>query len=319
MKKIVIIILIAGLFLLSACKKNIDAFVPNPFTNAPDTNWYNTITSTMAVTALQNDLKIITVTDSFEVSNTIADKNIGGMQLIFTPNCCTNSTGQAITGKVTAEALLIKNKGDMVLMNKPTSSNGQLLVSGGEIFITLTQNGQQLQLAPNARVAIRYADAAPNPQMKLFYGDETNPLQFNWIPSRDSIFAGNQFYELVSSKLRWINCDYFYDTTGTTRSTVSVHLPFNYTNANTETFLVFKNIRSVLGMYGDVAEKRFVSTKVPGGLPATVVAISKQGNDYFLDKEEITTGVNVVAGNQKVSLTPIKTSLPDIKKILGTL
>jgi hypothetical protein len=319
MKKIIPILLIAGAFLFNACQKNIDAFVPDPRTNAPDTNWYNIITSTMPVTALQNDLKIKLAADSFDISNTVVYISINGMQLGFTPNCCTNGTGQAVTGKVTAEALLIKNKGDMVLMNKPTSSNGQLLVSGGEIFISLNQNGQQLQLAPGARVAIRYADAAPNPQMKLFYGDETNPQQFNWIPSRDSIFASNQFYELVSTKLRWINCDYFYDTTGTVRSTVSAYLPFNYTNANTETFLVFKNIRSVLGMYGDVAEKRFISSKVPNNLAATVVAISKQGNDYFLGKEQITTGVNVTAGNQKVSLTPVKTSLADIKTFLATL
>jgi hypothetical protein len=319
MKKIVTILLIAGALLFNACQKNIDDFVPDPLTNAPDTTWYNIITSTMPVTALQNDLKIKLATDSFEVNNTAADRSISGMQLLFTPNCCINSTGQAVTGKVNVEALLIKDKGDMVLMNKPTSSNGQLLVSGGEIFISLNQNGQQLQLAPNAKVYLRYADAVPNPQMKLFYGDETNPQQFNWVPGFDSIRAGNQFYDIVSSKLRWINCDYFYDTTGTVRSTVSAYLPFNYTNANTETFLVFKNIRSVLGMYGDVAEKRFISTKVPNNLAATVVAISKQGNDYFLGKEQITTGVNVTAGNQKVSLTPVKTSLADIKAFLATL
>jgi hypothetical protein len=320
MKKIVAILLITGAFLFNACQKNLDAFVADPFVNKPDTNWYNNITSTMPVTALQNDLKIMPAIDSFEVSNSVVNVTISGMLLGFPANCCTNSGGQAVTGKINIETQLIKNKGDMVLMNKPTSSNGQLLVSGGEIFISLNQNGQQLQLAPNARVFIRYADAvAPDPKMKLFYGDETNPQQFNWVPSFDSIRAGNQFYEIVSTKLRWINCDYFYDTTGTVRSTVSAYLPFNYTNANTETFLVFKNIRSVLGMYGDVAEKRFISVKVPNNLAATIVAISKQGNDYFLGKEQITTGVNVTAGNQKVSLTPVKTSLADIKAFLATL
>jgi hypothetical protein len=322
MKKIVAIFLIAGAFLFTACQKNLDAFVADPFVNKPDTNWYNIITSTMPVTALQNDLKIKLAADIFEVNNSAVNVTISGMQLSFPANCCTNSGGQAVTGKVNIETLLIKNKGDMVLMNKPTSSNGQLLVSGGEIFISLSQNGQPLQLAPNSQVYIRYADVAPDPKMKIFFGDETNPAQFNWIPStsfRDSIFAGNQFYELVSSKLRWINCDYFYDTTGTIRSTVSAHLPFNYTNANTETFLVFKNIRSVIGMLADVPEKRFVSSKVPNNLAVTVVAISKQGNDYFLGKEQITTGVNITAGNQRVSLTPVKTSLADIKTFLGTL
>jgi hypothetical protein len=79
-------------------------------------------------------------------------------------------------------------------------------------------------------------------------------------------------------------------------------------------------MRSVLGMYGDVPERRFITGKVPNGKVATVVVISKQGNDYFLGKETITTGVNVTTNNiQKVILTPVKTSLADIRLYLATL
>jgi hypothetical protein len=39
MKKIVAIFLIAGAFLFTACQKNLDAFVADPFVNKPDTNW----------------------------------------------------------------------------------------------------------------------------------------------------------------------------------------------------------------------------------------------------------------------------------------
>ena len=67
-------------------------------------------------------------------------------------------------------------------------------------------------------------------------------------------------------------------------------------------------------------EKRFISGKVPNGKAAVVVAISKQGNDYFLGKETITTGINVTtANNQRVLLSPVKTSLADIKLFLSTL
>jgi hypothetical protein len=322
-KRVCIIILVISTFLLNACQKSIDAFVPDPNGNAPDTNWYNSITAAMPVIALQNDLALKTTADSFIVNNNAAVITASnGLEIRLPANGFVNSAGQAITGKVNVATLLLKSKGDMVLMNKPTSSNGQLLVSGGVIFLGLTQNGQQIALAPNTEILFRYTDAGPNRQMKLFYGDETNPQQFNWVPAinvRDSVFAGSQYYEIIARKLRWLNCDYFYDTLGTVQSTVSVQLPFNYTNANTETFIIFKNIRSVIGMIADVADKKFISTKMPGNLAATVVAISKQGNDYFLGKEQITTGTNVNAGNQKVSITPVKISLADIKAYLATL
>lgn len=325
-KRIATILLLSSALFFNACKKNSDVFVPDPGQlNAPDTAWYNTITSSMPVISLQSSLKIEPVKDSFEVSGTattIVTSN--GVQCTFSPNCCVNSSGQTITGKVYVEVLLVKKKGDMVLLNKPTSSNGSMLVSGGEIFIRLLKDGKEVRLAPNAKINLRYADSPINTSMKLFFGDESNPVRFNWLPNTDTLYnalvAGQQFYEIITNHLRWINVDYFYDTANTLRSTVSAHLPSNYTNANTSVFLVFKDFRSVLGMYGDVPEKRFISGKVPNGKVATIVAVSKQGNDYFLGKEVITTGVNVTtANNQKIVLNPVKSSLADIKLFLNTL
>ncbi|MGF2412463.1 hypothetical protein [Ferruginibacter sp.] len=325
-KKIATILLIGGALFLNACQKSSDIFVPDPGQlNAPDTTWSNTIATSAPVFSLQTNLKIEPLKDSFEVNNTIATiLTASGVQVTFSPNCCVSSTGQTVTGKVYAEVLLIKKKGDMVLMNKPTTSNGSMLVSGGEIFIRLMKDGKELQLAPNAKIKITYTDVPVNPNMKLFFGDESNPLQFSWLPNTDtannSVTAGQQLYEIYTNHLRWINVDYFYDTTGIARSTVSTQLPSNYTNANTSAFLVFKDLRSVLAMHGDVPEKRFITGKVPNGKIATVVAISKQGNDYFMGKELITTGVNVnTANNQKVILSPVKTSLAEIKLFLATL
>ena len=328
-KKIATILLIAGALFLNACQKNTDIFVPDPGQiNAPDTAWYNPITASMPVISLQNNLQlqIAPVKDSFEVNNTTATiTTSNGVQLSFPPLSCVSSTGQAVTGKVYVELLLINKKGDMVLMNKPTTSNGNMLVSGGELFILLKKDGQEVKLAPNAKVYIRYADFPTNPNMKLFFGDESNPERFNWLPNTDItsnyVGAGTQYYELLTNHLHWINVDYFYDTANSTRSTISAHLPYNYTNANTSVFLVFKDLRSVIRMNADLPEKRFISGKVPNGKTATVVAISKQGNDYFLGKETITTGINVTAGtiNQRVQLSPVKASLADIKSFLATL
>ncbi|MEI9955833.1 MAG: hypothetical protein WDM90_05870 [Ferruginibacter sp.] len=296
--------------------------------NGADTAWSSTIAPTANVLSLQTNLLLDPARDSFEVNATSTRTIItaNGLQITFPPNSCVTSTGAAITGKVYLEIRFIKTKGDMILMNKPTSSNGSMLVSGGEIFLSITKDGQPVKLAPNVKIYFHYADAPTYQQMKLFVGDESNPGQVNWLPntnasSLDTVIVGPQTYDIVTSHLRWINCDYFYDTTGISRSLISTNLPSNYTNTNTATFLVFRELRSVLSMHADANERRFISDRVPNGKLVTVVVISKQGNDYFLGKESATTGVNAstVTGVQKVTVTPVKTSLADIRNYLATL
>jgi hypothetical protein len=319
--------LLASCIFFTACQKDIDMFVPDAGqTNGADTTWQSSITATMPVTALQTSLFIEPIKDSVEIStaNFAYLTSTSGIVCAFPPLSCINSAGTAVTGKIYVELFAIKKKGDMVMLNKPTTSDGAMLVSAGEIFIRLKKDGQELTLAPGAKINIRYTDFPVNSNMKLFFGEERTNGVFNWLPNADTINNrigfGQQFYEITTNHLRWINLDYFYDTAGIARSNVSVKLPSNYTNANTTAFLVFKDLRSVLRMNADVTERRFNTGKIPQGKAAWVVVMSKQGNDYFFSKEAITTGANTtVNGTQTISLTPVKSTLADIKTWLATL
>jgi hypothetical protein len=314
-----------GIFLLS-CNKDSDVFVPDAGqVTGPDTNWVASIGSNMPVMILENNLRLETHLDSIEVNSNIATVNntTSGLICNFSPNCCQKSNGTAVTGKVYVELLLLKKKGDMVRMAKPTTSNGRLLVTGGCFFIKLKKDGEELQLKPNAAVQVKYTEPQTSPLMKVFYGDESNPAQFNWLPSDTGgiispVTAGNQFYELYSKNLRWVNCDYFYDTTGAVRTKVQTELPNNYTNTNTIAYLVFNDLRIVVKMNGDHVIKKFVSGKIPVGKNITVIVISKQGDYYFLGKNAVTTA-NTGSLNQSVPINPVKTSLNDIKAYLATL
>jgi hypothetical protein len=314
---------IAGMY---SCKKDSDVFIPNaPTPQGPDTAWYNTVTDAMAANSIKKELFPEPYLDSFEVNaNPVTITTPSGLICNFPAFCCIGG-GAIITGKVYVQLLLIKKRGDMIRVDKPTSSNGRLLVSGGEIFVKLTKNGQELQLAPGKKISLKYNDSPILPGMQVFYGDESNANQFNWLPgdslNTPPIIAGNGFYELVSTKLRWINCDYFYDTTAINRVQVNASLAPQYTNANTITYLVFNQMRSVVGMYGNAATRKFQSGKVPVGLSCKIIAISKQDNDYYLGHEGFTTGVqaSAPAGQQIIPITPVKTSLADIKAFLNTL
>lgn len=315
----------------SGCQKDIDIFIPDN-TQGPDTTWYNAIADYMPVKALRVSLAPQTHLDSFEVNNNpVTIVSPGGLTCRFPAQCCVTASGQPVTGKVMVQLLLVKKKGDMIAAGKPTASNNRLLVSGGEMFVRLSQNGEELKLAQGKSITLKYEETQPNQGMKVFYGDESNPDRFNWVPADSAgtsallpVFTGNNFYELTSGQLRWINCDYFYDTTGVNRVQVVASLSPVYTNANTITYLVFNNLRSVLGMYGNAATKKFQSGLVPIGQPVTIVVISKQDNNYFLGKQTIVTSPNTIPNNpssnqQLINISPVSSSLAEIKAYLATL
>ena len=324
--KAFILMLFAGGFLLNACQKNIDVFIADPGQiNGPDTAWYSTITASMPVIILKNNLLQEPYRDSIIVGANIASIVTPlGIQLTFPPNCCTNGAGQIVTGKVQVELQVVKKKGDMIRLNKPSTSNDSLMVTAGEIFIRLKKDTQTIHLAPNVRINIRYIDLPTNPQMKFFVGDETNPERFNWLPNPDTanniVFAGTQSYEIYTNRLRWTSVAYLYDLNNTSRVNVSADIASYFTNANTIAFTVFKDLRSVVAMHGNLNTRKFSSSKLPIGKQITVVVISKQGNDYYLGYESAVTVAQIPGSlNQFVHVVPIKKSLPEIVAYLSTL
>jgi hypothetical protein len=326
--KAFILILFAGSIFLNACQKDIDIFVPDPGQlNGPDTSWQNTVTATMPVSILKNNLLQVPVyIDSITVNASIASVLTPlGIQVNFPPNCCATSAGQPVTGKVQVEIMVIKKKGDMIRLNKPSTYNDSLLITAGEIFIQLKKDGQILQLAPGVRINIRYSDLPINPQMKFFIGDETNTQHFNWLPtptpSLDTIIMGTQNYEIYTKRQRWISIATPFDLNITTpRVSVIADIAPYFTNANTVAFTVFKDVRSVIAMKGNISTRKFMTGKLPVGKHVTVVVISKLGDDYYLGYESAVT--QIPASNvtiQHVRVVPIKKSLPEILAYLSTL
>ena len=321
-----IFILFAGGILLNACQKDVDVFVPDPGQlNGPDTVWQNTISASMAVSVLKNNLSEAPYQDSMIVSANISTITTPfGMQVNFPPNCCATAAGQPVTGKVLVEVQAVKNKGDMIRLNKPSAYNDSMMVTAGEIFIKLKKDGQALQLSAGTRINIHYTDLPVNTLMNFFIGDETSTQYYNWLPNPDTannkVFFGTQAYEIYTNRLGWISTAYVYDVNNTNRVNVFADMASYFTNANTIAFTVFKDFRSVVAMRGDLNTRKFISGKLPLGKQITVVVISKQGDDYYLGYESaVTTAPTVSSPNQPVHIVPIKKSLPDILSYLSTL
>jgi hypothetical protein len=324
--KTLILVLATGGFFLTACQKNIDIFVPDPGQgNGPDTTWHPTVTSTMPVSVLKNNLLIQPYIDTITSgANTTTVITPFGIQLTFPPHCCANAAGQIITGSVQVQLMLVKKKGDMVRLNKPSTYNDSMMVTAGQFFIKLTKNGQPVQLAPGVRVNIRYVDLPTNQQMKLFFGDETNTSGYNWLPNTDlvnnTIIAGTQSYEIFTKQLGWISLAHIYDLSSAAKVSVTVDMPSHFTNANTMAFTVFKDLRSTVAMKGDQNTRKFITGKLPVGKQITVVVISRQVDDYYLGYQTAITQIPATNSlTQHVPVVPVKRSLPEILAYLSTL
>lgn len=324
LKAFVLILFMGGLF-LSACQKDIDIFVPDPGqTNGPDTSWHSTITATMPVSILKNELTEKPYLDSIEVNaSTATVVTPTGLIVTFPPWCTATSTGQPVTGNVQVEVQVVRKKGDMIRLNKPSTLYDSLLVTAGHIFITLRKNGALVVLAPNVKINIRYIDLPIQQQMKLHVGDETNPSFFNWLPNPDpannTVGIGSQAYEIYTNRLRWISLAYGFNVTNTSSVNVTADIPSYFTNANTVAFTVFKDFRSVVAMHGEFNTRKFVSGRLPLGKQITVVVISKQGNDYYLGHTTTVTQPGTGTVSQSVHVVPIKKSFPEILSYLSTL
>jgi hypothetical protein len=329
MNKNLIIVFLIGLVLFTSCQKDVDQFIPDAGQlNGPDSNWYASIIPTMPINDVKSKLGFPTIKDSFQMAaSAVTVSTPNGLQCTFPALGLETPTGQPITGKVKVELMYLRSKGDMVRLGRPTTSNGRLLVASGGMFVRVSNDTAELQFTPSHRMTLRYTESPLNTQMKFFVGDEGNVSQFNWLPNPDNgtnvvgFNTTNSQYEVQTNRLRWTGTEYFYDTTNISRVTLKVQTANYFTNANTVAYTVFRDFKSVVGMYGDVNSRKFVSsTKLPVNKLATVIVISKQGNDYFMGYENVTTAAQSgTQGEQTVTVTPIKRSMSDILSFLNTL
>lgn len=312
---------------LTACKKEYsEQFVPYTNNALNDTAWKPKVASTDPVNELIPALETPPMVDSFDMSTGGVISFQDHLQLTFPANICTGGTGATLTGKAKIEVTYLRKKGDFIRFGKPTTSYNYLLQTGGSFNVTITQSGYPVLLAPGAYYKIKYRNAAPSNDMKYFYETAmvgTSDTTKTWTLGSANIGSVNtwqQFdsatqsiikgYELTSSRLSWVNCDFFNDSIQP-HTRVNISLPLNFTNVNTSVYLVFKSKNIIAALKSDVPTKTFYCLRIPIGSEVTLVSISKVGNDYYLGHKDITainTNLNSLIPEQK-PLTAISSYL----------
>lgn len=210
---------------------------------------------------------------------------------------------------------------DMLLYQKPTTSYGQMLATGGAFYLNVTKDGKPLSpnLAyfPKITVPASKVDNA----MTVFYevgerqGGSTSQEGATWqVASSDTsskeypvLVAGKGVYEIFPRQFGWINCDKFYNYEGA-KTFVKFESEIPAIN-KIMLFMVFPNINSIIQIYGGQ------SLEVPVGERVKIVAIAEDVdgiiyasiNEYTIEKD------------QKITLDLTQISDRDLLKALDKL
>ena len=196
---------------------------------------------------------------SFSVTagrDTIVYGNNGTM-LHFYTNSFKDANNNIITaGTVNLQLIEMYKAADMIGKRATTTANGQILMSGGQITMNATMNGQEVY-ANVYGLGFKHGSSS-SASMALFYGSTGNAdSTTTWIQS-DTRHAGTKtngtthvstthhtasiFLFDTCNNFTWANCDWFCQS-DSIKTTVSVILPdTSYNASNTEMFLVLPNV-----------------------------------------------------------------------------
>ena len=292
MKIIKLLFVIALIFsvVLVACKKeDPEVIVLPPIDNPTPTSSI----STFFDNNLESEIQIFTINPSTNYMVT----GINGTTLFFNANTFEDMNGNTVSGPIEIEMIETQSNKDMLLWNRPTTTtNGQLLVSGGIVYVNVSQGGNQLSINDNAPIQ---ASVPSNNYiaMDYFTGSEDNDGRFGWeLDDADTVITntadttnwnpngGGLFtFDFTIDSIGWINCDYFYGI-GDPLTGVQVELPDTFNGSNSAVFIYYSNLNSVASLWDSDEDGVFdlgSTYATPIGQNISFVVISEINGSFY--------------------------------------
>lgn len=244
----------------------------------------------------EDNLEDATQTVSIDLSSNQTFISNKGISYTFGANTFTNSSGMAVSGTITLELIEALTKKEMMMINKPTfTHSGELLVSGGVVYLNATQNGQQLSINDNYPISVSIPTNNSNPSMDFFDGSFNDEGGFGWDESEDDTVTINtnandtieqNFWfslDFEIDSIGWINCDYFYNS-GDPLTQVEVVLPDTFNGDNSAVFIYYDDINSVASLNDYDTDGTFdlgVNYSTPVEMDVSFVIISESNDSYY--------------------------------------
>ncbi len=272
-------------------------------------------------------------TQTFTVNATTGGSVVGnkGTRILIYPESLTDMSGNPVTGNVTVHLVEIFDRASMVLMNKPTNGklpngNTSTLISGGEYYLKITQNGQELNTTTGVLVSIP-TDNTGGPDLNMALFDGAMELgNFWWNQVEDTVAVmqdsiGGTWtttYEILDGNWGWTNVDRFYDDPRP-KTTIKVKLPEGYDNTNSEVYITYDGEPTALAAMDIFTEEGYFSEHyglIPIGLEVHFIAVTMIDGQlhYAIQGATITDGhvqnITSFAAITQTELATLINSLP---------
>ena len=256
-----------------------------------------------------------------------------GTKLTFYPNSFRTATGSPITsGTVCLEVIEMYKPGEMIANRAATTYHNELLISGGQVYIKATKDGQEVY-ANKYGIGFRQPSASTQP-MRLFYGNTNNEdsvttwttdttvnnignISESTVRDTTGISAAQGWYYQFDSctDFNWINCDFFRNNNDPKTNITINTSDTTFNRKNTTVFIVFPTLNSVSIAYSYTALNSFIGPNFPIGMSFNIIVLAKKNGEYYYEEQ---TGLTVTA-NAVINSTPTKQTEDYIKNKLSNM
>ncbi len=203
--------------------------------------------------------------------------------------------GEDVTGPVDLEFIEIFDAGSMLTTNKPTmglrgDGSKALLISGGEFYVNVTQNGEQLEISNHMKLVVP-ADltGGVDQDMTLWTGRIDDNENLAWDEEGDgpdgqgNLFVeGDQYFRFLSG-FGWTNVDRFYNDPRP-KTTLEVIVPNGYHIQNSSVYLYYDGEAYALAQLDTFNENTNSFSEhygeIPVGLEMHVIFVSEEDGEW---------------------------------------
>ena len=244
---------------------------------------------------LRSSLKPDPYIETIDPSASFSVTGPGGTNITCTGNSIIDSSGNTVIDDVTISLYEFNTLDEMILAKAPTTSNGNLLVTGGsfEVRAMNSVTNEELEFSPwscQCSLNIQTNPAGFENQMMLFNGN-TNNLDNNgqevvdWdLQNQGEFTVFDEVFQAWGIDVGFSNCDVLYDMAGEngTQFEVTVSDVTDYTD-NVEVWLIIDDFPSVV-MITDINTTPALETyagSIPQGLNGTLLAIHIDDNNLL--------------------------------------
>ncbi len=305
----------------AACKKDhVNSTIP-PLSQ--ETNNYSSVGDFFAQNAVP--MQTFTIHGSTGGSFTTPQ----GTTVSIPANAFVNHNNVTVSGNVTIQFKDIYKKSDMLMSDRPTITiNWEPLRSAGEFYIKAISGNEAVNIAAGKKISVSQPiqltgglDSAMIPFIVLpdslvnqggnLGGWSDAPYDTLLYSASNYIFGLYYFSSPVDSGT-WGNSDNPSFFSSFSQTHLILHPYDDPANFQTDVFLVFKNVNSMVHVYRSGPD--FSYWYAPQGLQCTLVAIGVKGGKLYSSFVPVT-----IAANQTVNFSLTETTTNDFKTQLKTL